>query len=235
MGIDVTKTIRRPTPEDWRFCLQAREVDVLPLVKDLSKDEHSPDLPGWMTYPDSFEEFPEVEYFCGAINARHPAGAGLWRQGNLLHFGFEESPAELNQTGQALLLNAIAYISRFTEDRPIARSPSVFVGPYPRPRHKVPTLLTNETSNLADLMHFLAPTALAEVKNLERPACRAWWQQNGRYLYPNREGLLAIDMEAKALGVGYDGPAFFERAIADLGEPGDVASRARRLLARLST
>ena len=33
-----------------------------------------------------------------------------WRQGNLLHFGFEQSPAELNQNGRALLVNAIVYI-----------------------------------------------------------------------------------------------------------------------------
>ena len=52
----------------------------------------------------------------------------------LLHFGFEQSPAEMNEAGQRLLLNSIAYISRFTEDRPIAVTPSVFAGSVAFPR-----------------------------------------------------------------------------------------------------
>jgi hypothetical protein len=89
---------------------------------------------GWCTYPDGFEENPDIEVFCGGENEKMASAAACWRQGHLLHFGFEQSPAEMNEAGQRLLLNAIAYISRFTEDRPIAVTPSVFAGPVAVPR-----------------------------------------------------------------------------------------------------
>ena len=63
------------------------------------------------------------------MNHKTPTAAGLWRQGNLLHFGFDQSPAEMNDNGRQMLLNAIAYISSFSQDRPIAITPSVFAGP----------------------------------------------------------------------------------------------------------
>ena len=69
---------------------------------------------------------PEVEVFSGGINEQTPRSAAFWRQGNLLHFGFEQSPAQMNNTGRAMLVNAIVYISHFTEDRPIDITPSVF-------------------------------------------------------------------------------------------------------------
>jgi hypothetical protein len=212
-----------------------REVDVLPLVSDLSKDERSTGSPtGWVTYSDDFKELPEVEYFCGGINVKHPTAAGLWRQGNLLHFAFEQSPAELNQTGQALLLNSIAYISRFTEDRPIAKTPSVFAGPYPRARARVISAITNESIDLGYLQYYLAPSTFGLVKKMDRAVCRAWLAQNGTYLYPNKDGLLAVDEQAKSFGTPYDSPEFFEKAIAALGTPGDSATQARRLLARFA-
>ena len=72
--------------------------------------------------------YPDVEFLCGGVNHQTPTSAGLWRQGNLLHFGFEQSPAEMNESGKLLLLNAISYISHFTDDRPIAITPSPFAG-----------------------------------------------------------------------------------------------------------
>jgi len=71
--------------------------------------------------------------FCGG-EKKAATAAAVWRQGNLLHFGFEQSPDELNAIGRRLLLNSIAYISRFTEDKPIAITPSVFAGPAALPR-----------------------------------------------------------------------------------------------------
>lgn len=210
-------------------------MDVLPLVSDLSKDERkSGGQTGWITYSDDFNDFPEVEYFCGGINVKHPTAAGLWRQGNLLHFAFEQSPAELNQTGQALLLNAIAYISRFTEDRPIAKTPSVFAGPYPRARAKVASTITNETIDLGYLQYYLAPSTFAAVKKMDRAACRAWLAGDGRFLYPNKDGLLAVDEQLKRLGTAYDCPEFFAKATAALQRSGEAATQARRLLARFA-
>ena len=48
---------------------------------------------------------------CGGVNSKTPLAGAVWRQGHLLHFGFEQSPAEMNRRGRALLVNAICYIS----------------------------------------------------------------------------------------------------------------------------
>jgi hypothetical protein len=201
---------------------------LLPLVANLNQKYAS----GWITYSSDFKDAPEVEYFCGGLNVKHPTAAGLWRQGNLLHFGFEQSPAELNEIGRALLLNSIAYISQFTEDRPIAQTPSVFAGPYPRARRSVANVISNEYANLTDLQYYLAPAALAVVKRMDRHACQAWFDQNGGYLHAIEDGKLDVDKEAKDFGTPFDQLAFFERAIAAMGEAGGAADRAQRLLKR---
>jgi hypothetical protein len=92
-------------------------IEVIPLVKNVGAARQ----PGWCTYSDTLDS-PETEVLCGGINHKTPAAA-IWRQGHLLHFGFDLSPAEMNETGQGLLINSIVYIARFTEDRPITHAP----------------------------------------------------------------------------------------------------------------
>src|SRR5688572_5122584 len=128
--IDRAKKVRIPTPKDFQAEIKEPEIEVLPLVADYQKQWAA----GWCTYSFDFARNPDVEFFCGGVNHKTPTAAGCWRQGHLLHFGFEQSPAELNDEGRHLLLNAIAYISRFTEDRPIAITPSIFAGPVARSR-----------------------------------------------------------------------------------------------------
>src|SRR5213595_2760428 len=110
--------IRRGVPAGWKGRLEAESIEVLPLVKDISREYH----PGWCTYVEGPSESPEVEVICGGVNDKTPIAAAIWRQGNLLHFGFDLSPAEMNERGRALLVNAIAYIARFTEDRPLTNA-----------------------------------------------------------------------------------------------------------------
>jgi hypothetical protein len=127
-AIDRSRMISIPTPSDFQEEIKDAEIQVLPLVDDRKQGGR----PGWCSYSTDFARNPDVEFFCGGVNRKTPTAAGLWRQGNLLHFGFEQSPSEMNESGQRLLLNSIAYISRFTEDRPIAITPSVFAGPVAR-------------------------------------------------------------------------------------------------------
>src|SRR5687768_15963590 len=122
--------VQRATPEAFRSTINTPTVPMLPLVDDHSKKWRD----GWCTYNDHFEKNPDIEVMCGGENEKTPRAVAIWRQGNLLHFGFEQSPAEMNETGRRLLLNSIAYISRFIEDRPIAVTPSVFAGPAALPR-----------------------------------------------------------------------------------------------------
>jgi len=191
--IDVTKTVRIPTPPYFRDEIKAAEIDVLPLVDDISRNWPA----GWCSYASDFSRNPDVEYFCGGVNHKTPTAAGWWRQGNLLHFGFEQSPVEMNQTGQKLLLNSIVYISHFGEDRPIAITPSVFAGE-------------------------VAPTrARSDRPKEEQP-----------FLYPDENQKLQIDANLKALGVAFDAPDFFEKAIAGLRGDTEASARALRTLER---
>ncbi len=128
--IDRAKMISIPTPDDFKDEIKEPEIKVLALVSDLKTHWNA----GWCTHARDFEVYPDVEFLSGGVNHQTPTSAGLWRQGNLLHFGFEQSPDEMNDVGKQLLLNSIAYISHFTEDRPITINPSVFAGPVARNR-----------------------------------------------------------------------------------------------------
>ena len=128
--IDRGKMISIPTPSDFKSEIKEPEIMVLPLVVDPARRWNA----GWCTHARDFDVYPDVEFLAGGVNHQTPTSAGLWRQGNLLHFGFEQSPEEMNDLGKLLLLNAIVYISHFTEDRPIAVTPSPFAGPVARSR-----------------------------------------------------------------------------------------------------
>ena len=158
----------------------------------------------------------------------------LWRQGNLLHFGFEQSPAEMNDSGKLLLLNAIAYISHFTEDRPIAITPSVFAGPVARGRSVLARWLRNPEYSMDSCKSLLAPATWKTLsKRPDRESMAQWADENARFLHPNRDQLLEIDDDLVASGVSFDQPEFFDKVLADLrSEDRVIMGRAQRLLKR---
>jgi hypothetical protein len=199
---------------------------VLPLVHDPQRKYR----PGWCSYSEAFADFPEVEIFCGGINSKTPSAAALWRQGNLLHFGFEQSPGEMNETGQKLLLNSIAYISRFSEDRPIAITPSVFAGPAPRLRLSVERLIENPDRDLGDLRYYATRELTNMLTQKDRAAGKEWLNEMRGFLIADEAGYVTVDEEAHAFGVAPNTLPFFEAAAAAL--KGETRERAARLLAR---
>src|SRR5215211_4964992 len=102
-----------PTPEDFGDELKEAEIKLFPLVDDHDRRWKA----GWCTHAMDFVTYPDLEVLCGGVDTQTPSSAALWRQGNLLHFGFEQTPTEMNELGRNLLLNAIVYIRRFSEDR----------------------------------------------------------------------------------------------------------------------
>lgn len=219
-----------PTPADFKFEIDAPEITVLALVDDYHKRWKA----GWCTYSTGFDRNPDIEFFCGGVNAKTPTAAGLWRQGNLLHFGFEQSPTEMNEEGRHLLLNGIAYISRFSEDRPIAITTSPFTTPTARCRATVLRWLKNPEYPLDFIESLVTPAQWKQLSALPgRAAMLEWADENARYLHPVQDQKLETDGDLVALGVAFDQPAFFENAFADLGS-GDTASadRAIRVLKR---
>jgi hypothetical protein len=229
-AIDRGQMISIATPSDFQAEIDAPSIQVLPLVD--ARPWHGRD--GWCTYSNDFDRHPDIEFFCGGVNHKTPTAAGLWRQGNLLHFGFEPSPAEMNEAGQRLLLNSIAYISRFTEDRPIAATPSVFAGPIARPRATVARWLRNDNYRLDSASDLVAASVWKEISALEnRGKMAEWAEAHERFLHPNADLQLEIDEDLAALGVAFDEPAFWDKTLADLNASDERAnSRAMRLLER---
>ena len=226
--IDRAKSIRIPTPPDFKHEIKAAEIEVLPLVQDHQRQWRA----GWCSYSYDFSRNPDVEFFCGGVNHKTPTAAGLWRQGNLLHFGFEQSPAEMNEQGQHLLLNAIEYISRFSEDRPIAVTPSVFAGPVARARASIARNLRNPEFQVQWFKENFSPELWATISPLGREKMAAWADQNSKFLYPNSKQELQFDDDLVALGVPFDEENFFAKTVADLRVGGAAAERAERLLQR---
>jgi hypothetical protein len=217
-----------PTPPDFKDEVKEPTVRVLPLVDELHKSWKA----GWCTYAYDFERHPDVEYFSGGVNHKTPAAAGLWRQGNLLHFGFEQSPAEMNESGRQLLLNSIAYISRFSEDRPIAYTPSVFAGKAAPARRSVVRWLKQGGYKPAEVAHLLAPGLLGQLKSKDREAVEAWAKSETKWLHPNADVLLEVDEDLRSLDVTFDSQEFLDAVARLLGGTPEEQSLGRRLAER---
>jgi hypothetical protein len=217
--------------------LKAQRVDVLPLVDNIQRYERviNDFRPGWCTYFYEFADVPEVEFLCGGVNEKTPRASALWRQGNLLHFGFEQSPAEMNATGRALLINAIAYISQFTEDRPITVTPSVFGSePVATTRRRADHF--TDVSRFPDysmewLTNVFSSTALNSFNWRDRAAATAWFEEARPWLHPGPGNRLEVDEDAKSLGTLFHTPEFFPRTIQAMRED-KTKSKAASLLAR---
>jgi hypothetical protein len=200
---------------------------MLPLVRDQTRRWNT----GWCTYPDGFENNPDIEVFCGGENEKMAAGAACWRQGNLLHFGFEQTPAELNEAGQRLLLNCITYISQFTEDRPIAVTPSVFGGPVALPRRYLDRRLM-EKGDASEVGWIVEQSVLDILKEKGPEEIRKWYSSARGYMHPGPNAKLEVDEEARTLGAPIDSIGFFEKTIATFKAGGEQGRKAAELLVR---
>ena len=227
-AIDRTKMIRRPWPAEWSDPHDSNEILVLPLCTDASKRNQ----PGWCTYIRGMSKAPEIEVFCGGINAKTSTAAGLWRQGNLLHFGFDLAPDEMNESGQAMLIDAIAYISRFTDDRPIMETPSPFAGQEFMTRPRIKQLITRGDGWWDYLASNFDRGTLAAAGVKDLASFAKWNPTVSEYLCPNTEGLLTVDRDAQAMERTRACASSSAGPSPTWGGPQAKAERARRMLAR---
>lgn len=225
--VDRTSMLERSTPSGFKSQIAAPTTRLLPLVRDISRRWKA----GWCTYSDGFEANPDIEVFSGGENDKTTTAAACWRQGNLLHFGFEQTPAEMNEIGQRLLLNSIAYISRFTEDRPIAITPSVFAGPVALPRSYLDRRLL-KNGNRGETSYMVTPELFRIISQMDVSQVETWYRGVRSYLHPGGgpEPKLEIDEQARSVSAPIDQPVFFDHCIAalDSGNP----HVAKSLLAR---
>lgn len=227
--VNTSKPVRKPTPEAWQKDVKDKEVSVVSLVKNPEQKYRN----GWISYCEPVIDSPEVEIICGGLSERAMDGAALWRQGHLLHFAFDISPAEMNQTGQALLLNCIAYIARFTEDRPIARTPSAWAekGDAPKNRRWIEGFFATRPPSSNELNSYLTPATRALVAKMDRVSYPKWYRDNSPFLTCDPTGKLMIDSYAEELDLPFNKPDFFPKAIEKLKDAA-TAEKARELLKR---
>ena len=223
---DETIVVRKPRA--WRNLVEGDTIEVLPLVEDVAASWAT----GWSAESTGFDELPEVEIMCGAVNTKRPTAGAVWRQGNLLHFNFEQDPSQLNEIGLNLLENSIRYIARFTEDRPIAVTPSIRMGVKPR---TVRGWLA--TSFLPDLDPERVPSYFgeAECAFLEKEGAEAFkgrFNQMRGYYFSDEKGKLHLDADLRAWEVENDRLVLIARCIEGLAKGAAHAERARRLLGR---
>jgi len=142
------------------------------------------------------------------------------------------APADMNDTGRAVLVNAVAYVARFTDDRPIVRTPCVFVqGKRLVDRDYLARRLRQPEPDLRGLPHIFAKADF-EMHLKDKPVAdvAAWYRQVRDYLHADADGKLTVDADARAFGVPPAGPEFLGKASAALAGP--HAADARRLLTR---
>jgi hypothetical protein len=140
----------------------------------------------------------------------------------------------MNETGRALLVNAIAYISRFTDDRPIIRTPSPFVPGAKRifDRGAIGRMAENAERDLALLKYYASETLYEQLQDHSRAELSAWFRENEPWIHADESGKLALDEEARSFGPGPATAEFLARAISALRQGGDRAELAGRLLER---
>ena len=226
--IDTTKTIRVKQPRAWQPLLNGSNVTVLPLV-----DDHARRWPtGWSAESIGFDSLPEVEIMTGAVNTKRPTAAALWRQGNLLFFNFEQDPSQLNALGRDLLENSIRYIARFTEDRPIAHTPSVRMGAKTPP---IRSWLDEQFRSQFDgerLPSYFGKEECAVYEEEGRRAFLSHFSTHRGVYRPDAKGKLVIDPDLAVWSVANDNPQLITRCVEGLRQGGEEAKRARRLLGR---
>lgn len=218
-------------PEIFQEKFVTNTISVLSLVKD-------PDFkhqPGWLSYHRYLDESPDVEIISGGLNEREVEGAAIWRQGHLLHFAFDLSPGDMNETGQALLLNSIAYIARFSEDHPIATTPSVFNEPNIscRQRRWIEKLIVDggKRPEPASMNYMMTQETVTEVKDMDGAKYARWFKENELYLTCAPDGKLMVDAAAREFHLPFEKLEFFPKAIELLGVKTNEA-KARQLLTR---
>jgi len=228
--VDRTKTISIATPESFQGEIKDPNIDVLPLVDDTTQNWR----PGWCTYAFDFPANPDIEYFCGGVNMKTSTAAGLWRQGNLLHFGFEQSPLEMNQNGRNLLLNSIAYISRFNQDRPIAQTPSPFAGRVASSRDRVVSRFAEYKMDWLKrwIPEGFAPDLAQRLDAMDQPGLVAWAKENSKYLRPDENNQLCVDDDLRSMNMTFDQPEFLVHVVELLRGSAEDQARGHRLAAR---
>lgn len=226
LPVNLRDAVTVEVPDAWKGQLKDAEIRVLPLVEDRSRSYPN----GWCTYTYEHVQAAELEIICGGINSKTPKASAIWRQGHLLHFGFEQSPADFNDNGRALLVNSICYIARFREDRPIVRPPSDVRR---LDRGAIQRLVEREDRELAPYLDwFFAGELRKALHGKTRAELAKWYGATRGFLRADARAKFVVDEEAREFGVAPDSPEFVAAAIASWNKSTADGPIGRRLLLR---
>jgi len=234
-ALDLEATVTQKTSEDWLDYVRGdekKQMTFLPLADGAQRQRDD----GWCTYARHISDSPDVEIMCGGKNHKLPTAGAVWRQGNLLHFGFQETPAQLNANGRKLLENCVVYIAGFLADRPLARTPSPFVeADYPKPKGYARSMLMRDGGKSATIaeMYFVEAWS-KKLAKLDLASFRKWFQEHEAQICSGQGGKLTLDEDARALGIPLGGPEFFAGVLKALTDD-EKRPRALALLARRVT
>jgi hypothetical protein len=173
-------------------------------VLSLIMPGRTPSMPGWCTYTREMSEAPEIEVFCGGINSK-----------------------------TSTLVNAIAYIARFADDRPILQTPSPFAGREFITRSRMERIITSQDTGWWDYLGNGFDKATLDAANVKDLKSFAKWYPTVRdHLCPDPQGLMSVDPDARAEGLDPSRREFFDRAVAGMSRGSEAADRYRRMLVR---
>jgi hypothetical protein len=189
-----------------------------------------------------FTDTPDCEYVSSGVNSKGPSSVALGRQGNWFLWGFCAAPSEMTESAKLAFLNTIVYMKRFDGQRALVTKPT-------RSRKwgfvNVNLLDVDDERTKAYARGTIDASILIEAegdskrvrKVLEDNEGWLYWAKNER---PESRGAdsrpvpperIAIDYDAKALGIANRDPALLDLCVTML-EKGDRKDVAQRVLER---
>jgi len=222
--IDLTKPLRLSTPNSFKEQVKSDKIE----VHSMSKSDKT-GFPGWCVYASTLDGQPDVEILCGGINEKEASAAAIFRQGHLMHYGFDLSPGEMNDTSRGLLINSVAYIARFTDDRALIRLPENFV----LSRAMARAWLNRGPAFFQYFQERLSEGAKASSGATTAEEYKPWFDLHRGELRLDEKSQFVIDEDIQALKTKFDAPEFFETAALALGDKSKAAA-ARRAVARFA-
>jgi hypothetical protein len=216
-----------------------------------------PKMQVWRVHPDKlkdknvglvsdgygFTDSPDCEYVSSGLNSKGPGSVALGRQGNWFLWGFCAAPSDMTEPAKRAFLNTVVYMKRFDGQRALVTNPT-------RSRQWAYAFLRLEGTADKDLGPnyeiIYSPALLELAGNKGRKLAELlkadegwiyWEEYDAPQSRPDesrpakRPTRIAIDQDAKALGIANNDPKILDRAVEMLAK-GDRKDVALRILER---
>jgi hypothetical protein len=214
-----------------------------------------PTMKAWRVHPDKlavqnfglvsdgsgFDDSPDCERISGGVNSKGPYSVALGRQGNWFLWGFCATPSEMTESARRAFLNVVVYMKRFDGKRPLFTKTSMGR----EWAYFYASLCSDEDEDTAKHFRTKFSPNIIEATGGDSAKLKAYLKENEGWLVweefeepgkgtasrPEKNTRIAIDEDAKALGLANRDPALLVRCV-EMLEKGDRSEVARRILER---